>query len=143
MILQPSLHNHHKISLSQSRTQPLPCKIPRCYTRLHQQSAIKHQRQKLPVIKCSMSQIHSYGTVDFERRPMIKWNAIFRKLSLMDNPQLGSASVLNDWEKGGRSLTKWELCRVVKELRKFRRYKHALEVVLDCSVTCSLLNEID
>lgn len=59
---------------------------------------------------------------------MIKWNAIFRKLSLMDNPQLGSASVLNDWEKGGRSLTKWELCRVVKELRKFRRYKQALEV---------------
>lgn len=59
---------------------------------------------------------------------MIKWNAIFRKISLMEKPELGSASVLNEWEKGGRKLTKWELCRVVKELRKFRRYKQALEV---------------
>ncbi|KAF2312639.1 hypothetical protein GH714_039350 [Hevea brasiliensis] len=31
-------------------------------------------------------------------------------------------------EKDGKKLTKWELCRVVKELRKFKRHKQALEV---------------
>lgn len=46
----------------------------------------------------------------------------------MENPELGSGSVLSQWEKEGRRLTKWELCRVVKELRKFKRYKLALEV---------------
>lgn len=46
----------------------------------------------------------------------------------MENPELGSASVLNQWENEGKKFTKWELCRVVKELRKYRRYKLALEV---------------
>lgn len=41
---------------------------------------------------------------------------------------MGSGSVLNQWEKEGKRLSKWELCRVVKELRKFGRYKFALEV---------------
>jgi hypothetical protein len=59
---------------------------------------------------------------------MVKWNAIYKRISLMENPELGSGSVLNQWEKEGRKLSKWELCRVVKELRKFKRYKHALEV---------------
>jgi hypothetical protein len=59
---------------------------------------------------------------------MIKWNAIYKRISLMENPELGSGSVLSQWEKEGRRLTKWELCRVVKELRKFKRYKLALEV---------------
>ena len=46
----------------------------------------------------------------------------------MENPEMGSASVLNQWENEGKRLTKWELCRVVKELRKFKRFKMALEV---------------
>lgn len=48
----------------------------------------------------------------------------------MENPELGSATVLNQWEKEGRKLTKWELCRVVKELRKYKRYERALEVII-------------
>ena len=46
----------------------------------------------------------------------------------MENPELGAGSVLNQCEKEGKKLTKWELCRVVKELRKFKRFKQALEV---------------
>lgn len=77
---------------------------------------------------CSISQVYGYGTVDYERRPIIQWNAIYKKISLMEKPELGAASVLNQWEKGGRKLTKWELCRVVKELRKYKRPNQALEV---------------
>lgn len=46
----------------------------------------------------------------------------------MKNPELGSSSVLNQWENGGKTLTKWELCRVVKELRKYKKHDRALEV---------------
>jgi len=124
MLLQPSLH-HHKVSLSStiSYSHPLPWKNPN-FT-LHQTVNYK----KLPVITCSISQIHNYGTVDYERRPMMKWNAIYRRISLMENPELGSGIVLNQWENDGKRLTKWELCRVVKELRKYKRYQQALEVI--------------
>lgn len=47
---------------------------------------------------------------------------------MMENPSLGSATILEQWEEEGRKLTKWDLCRVVKELRKYRRFKPALEV---------------
>ncbi|CAI9769377.1 unnamed protein product [Fraxinus pennsylvanica] len=47
---------------------------------------------------------------------------------MLENPQMGSASVLNQMENEGKKLSKWELCKVVKDLRKFRRFKHALEV---------------
>lgn len=59
---------------------------------------------------------------------MVKWNAIYRRISLMENPELGSASVLNQWENEGKKITKWEIFRVIKELRKYRRYERALEV---------------
>ncbi|KAK3195229.1 hypothetical protein Dsin_026539 [Dipteronia sinensis] len=127
VLLQPSLHNHHNLCLSStlSYSSPLPCKNPSFNTSLHL-AVVKSQN--FPIIRCSISQVHNYGTVDFERRPMIKWNAIYKKISFMENPEEGSASVLNEWETGSRKVTKWELCRVVKELRKYRRYKQALEV---------------
>jgi hypothetical protein len=124
MLLQPSLH-HHNVSLSSSLSyaRPLPCRVPSLAL-----PKTANCRGVSTTVTCSISQIHSYGTVDYERRPMVKWNAIYKRISLMENPELGSGSVLNQWEKEGRKLSKWELCRVVKELRKFKRYKHALEV---------------
>lgn len=41
---------------------------------------------------------------------------------------MGSAEVLNRWENEGKTLTKWELSRVVKELRKYKKFRRALEV---------------
>lgn len=66
---------------------------------------------------------------------MLKWNAIYKKISLLDNSNLdvGAAAVLNQTENEGKRLSKWELSRVVKELRKFRRFKLALEVVCVCA----------
>ena len=48
----------------------------------------------------------------------------------MEDPEMGAASVLNRCEKEGKRVTKWEIRRIIKELRKFRRYKVALEVLL-------------
>ncbi|KAL2892578.1 hypothetical protein RDABS01_008487 [Bienertia sinuspersici] len=41
---------------------------------------------------------------------------------------MGAASVLNQCENEGKRLSKWELCRIVRELRKYKRFKPALEV---------------
>lgn len=43
--------------------------------------------------------------------------------------QRGAVIVLDDCERQSRfKLNKWKLLRVIKELRKFRRYRHALQV---------------
>lgn len=46
----------------------------------------------------------------------------------MENPDLGAGYVLNQIEKEQKKISRWELCRVAKDLRKFRRFKLALEV---------------
>ncbi|XP_061362333.1 pentatricopeptide repeat-containing protein At1g02150 [Gastrolobium bilobum] len=121
--LQSSLQNNNvSLSLSSSLcySPPFPFKL----------STLTTQRvcfERLSVT-CSISKIHSYGTLDYERRPILKWNDLHRRISLAQNPELGSATVLNQWENEGKHLTKWELCRVVKELRKYKRFQRALEV---------------
>ncbi|KAF5731599.1 hypothetical protein HS088_TW18G00280 [Tripterygium wilfordii] len=120
MLLQPSLHHHTKVSLSSTQAYSI---IPR----FNRPKTLSFRKSQVTVT-CSISQIHSYGTMDYERRPAIKWNAVYKRISLMEKPELGAASVLNQWEKEGQMLSKWELCRVVKELRKYKRHEHALEV---------------
>lgn len=61
---------------------------------------------------------------------MLKWNAVYKRISMLEDSNLGAASVLNQIENEGKRLSKWELSRVVKELRKFRRFNYALEVGL-------------
>jgi len=79
-------------------------------------------------VTCLISKIHNYGTVDYEWMPCMKWNVIYKRISMMENPELSSASVLNQRKNEGKNLTKWKLCRVVKELREYRKYDRALQV---------------
>ncbi|PIA30980.1 hypothetical protein AQUCO_05300066v1 [Aquilegia coerulea] len=72
--------------------------------------------------------ITNYKNGDFDRKPTPKWRSVFRRISLMENLELGSSSVLNQFEKEGKTLNRWELIRIVKELRRFRKFKLALEV---------------
>lgn len=74
--------------------------------------------------------MHSYGTVDYEKKPgtSVTWKAIYKRISLMGDPEKGATQVLNQWENEGKKVTKWELCRIVKEMRKYGRHKLALEV---------------
>ncbi|KAG6677353.1 hypothetical protein I3843_14G021200 [Carya illinoinensis] len=124
MLLQSPIHQYNAyLSSSLCYSRPLPCRTPT----LNLSTAANYRGVPITVT-CSISKVHSYGTIDYERRPMVKWNALYKRISLMENPELGSASVLNQWEKEGRKLSKWELCRVVKELRKFKKHKQALEV---------------
>lgn len=94
------------------------------------------QFSSLVIRNCSSSlyasNVYNYGTVDYEKKPgtTVAWKAIYKKISMMGNREKGSSSVLNQWENEGKTTTKWELCRLVKELRKYGRYNLALEVCL-------------
>ncbi|CAJ2664959.1 unnamed protein product [Trifolium pratense] len=122
--IQSSLQNQSfSLSLSSSfcysNTLPFKQRVSVCYT---------YSSGRAISVTCSISKVHNYGTVDYERRPNVKWKVLYKRISMMQNPELGSASVLNQWENEGKTLTKWELCRIVKELRKYRRHDKALQV---------------
>ncbi|KAK7277189.1 hypothetical protein RIF29_18340 [Crotalaria pallida] len=111
-LLQSSPHSYSPTNLT----------LPRAHSHSHS------SRECRLYVTCSISKIHSYGTLDYERRPRIMWNDIYRRISLMPKPELGSATVLNQWENEGKNLTKWELSKVIRELRKFKKHQRALEV---------------
>ncbi|EPS66397.1 hypothetical protein M569_08380, partial [Genlisea aurea] len=79
-------------------------------------------------VTCSSFSTRDSGIVDYESRPSRSWSAICKRISESGSEERGVFTVLNQAEKDGRYLTRWELCRIAKELRKFRRYKFALEV---------------
>ncbi|GER43220.1 pentatricopeptide repeat-containing family protein [Striga asiatica] len=87
-----------------------------------------HKKNPVFITCSSVSNVHRYGTVDYEKRPTPKWNDICKKIFKLENSNLGAASVLNQMENKGKMITKWEISNILKELRKFRRFKLALEV---------------
>lgn len=99
---------------------PLPATSSRSFLPLRRRTAVP--------IRCSISQIHNYGTVDFERKPALNWSSLYRRIAMIQDPAASPGSVLDRWEEEERRLTKWALCRIAKELRKFRRFKLALQV---------------
>ncbi|XP_057807479.1 pentatricopeptide repeat-containing protein At1g02150 [Salvia miltiorrhiza] len=133
-ILPPNYHqknsNHLQISTSLSLSSGLLQNSTYFLKQSSLPAASKTHNNPAFVTCSSIPQPYSYGTVDYEKRPMLKWNAIHKKISSLENSNLdgGAASVLNQAENEGKRLSKWELSRVVKELRKFRRFKLALEV---------------
>ncbi|KAB8117655.1 hypothetical protein EE612_059896 [Oryza sativa] len=51
-----------------------------------------------------------------------------RRLLKLIYPKRSAAVVLRRWAEEGRTVQKYQLNRVVRELRKYRRFKHALEI---------------
>ncbi|WVZ86605.1 hypothetical protein U9M48_033359 [Paspalum notatum var. saurae] len=74
-----------------------------------------------------VAKVHSYGTVDYERRPALRWGTLYRRIAVGQGGR-PVGRTLGAWDEGERRLYKWELCRIVKELRKFRRFSLALQV---------------
>ncbi|KAK6918671.1 Pentatricopeptide repeat [Dillenia turbinata] len=123
--VQSSLQSNQHVLLSSTFSYSLFLQTPKSFRVHRTHNGNNYKKQS---IGCSISQVHNYGMVDYETKPVFKWKALFKKISLMKNPDAGCASLLNQWERDSKKLTKWELSRIVKELRKFRRFKAALEV---------------
>ncbi|KAG8065570.1 hypothetical protein GUJ93_ZPchr0004g38566 [Zizania palustris] len=73
-----------------------------------------------------VAKVHSYGTVDYERRASLRWSSLYRRIAV-DHGGRPVGLTLVAWDEGERRLHKWELCRTAKELRKFRRFNLALQ----------------
>ncbi|KAM3343627.1 pentatricopeptide repeat-containing protein, mitochondrial [Capsicum galapagoense] len=57
-----------------------------------------------------------------------KRDSLYRRISPIGDPKVSIVPVLDQWIKEGKHVVKEELQSIIKELRSFRRYKHALEV---------------
>ncbi|WOL10270.1 hypothetical protein Cni_G19024 [Canna indica] len=59
-----------------------------------------------------------------------EWKPLYRRLSALGGAPEGSVmNALNKWLREGRSVSADNLMKYVKELRKYYRYSHALEVM--------------
>nr|XP_010921472.1 pentatricopeptide repeat-containing protein At4g01990, mitochondrial [Elaeis guineensis] len=59
-----------------------------------------------------------------------EWKPLYRRLSALGGAPEGSVTkTLNKWVREGRPARAVELMKYVKELRKYRRYNHALELM--------------
>lgn len=64
--------------------------------------------------------------VAYERKKL----TLYRHLSRPGNWNESAVKVIKDWSREGKKLTKTNLEKAVEKLRKYGRYKHALEVSL-------------
>lgn len=60
--------------------------------------------------------------------PLKQDDRLYRRLSKLGNVKGTVASKINEYIREGRTVGKIELGNCVKELRKYKRYDHALEV---------------
>ncbi|XP_062226314.1 pentatricopeptide repeat-containing protein At1g02150-like [Phragmites australis] len=74
-----------------------------------------------------VAKVHSYGTVDYERRAPLLWGTLYRRIAVGHGGRPVERT-LGAWDEGERRLGKWELCCIAKELRNFRRFNLALQV---------------
>ncbi|WOL11487.1 hypothetical protein Cni_G20250 [Canna indica] len=65
-----------------------------------------------------------------------------RRLLALIFPKRSAVVVLRKWAEEGKYIQKYQLNRVVRELRKYKRYKHALEFGLDCEYHSAILMQI-
>jgi len=55
-------------------------------------------------------------------------DGLYKRISRLGDTNRSAVEVLEGWIREGRGVKKAEIKRMVKELRKFYRYKHALEI---------------
>ena len=60
-----------------------------------------------------------------------------KRLLKLIYPKRSAVVVLRRWAEEGRTVQKYQLNRVVRELRKYGRFKHALEVYAACAPTAT------
>lgn len=124
---------HHLRRVSFSSSIPNLLSFPSGFSSLTLLKPLKSL--STPVISCSsISQVHSYGTTDYEKRPMPNWGIIYKRISMIAYPQKGAATVLNQCENEGKRISRLELLLVIRKLRKFRRHELALEVKIPAKI---------
>uniref|UniRef100_A0A5B7CCI5 Pentatricopeptide repeat-containing protein n=1 Tax=Davidia involucrata TaxID=16924 RepID=A0A5B7CCI5_DAVIN len=71
-----------------------------------------------------------YSTTATVTAPKKSRDTLYRRISPIGDPRVSIVPVLDQWIEEGRDVNKDGLHSIIKELRSFRRFKHALEVSL-------------
>jgi hypothetical protein len=72
-------------------------------------------------------------TPTLRRRPCnasLSLTDLYRRISPVGNPRLTIVPILDQWIAEGRTVSREPLISIIKELRYYKRYAHALEVSL-------------
>lgn len=64
---------------------------------------------------------------------------LYRRISPVGNPNVSVVPILEQWVQEGKPVSQIELQRIIKELRIFKRFHHALEVSLSFLLFFSFL----
>ncbi|KAH7513116.1 hypothetical protein FEM48_Zijuj12G0162500 [Ziziphus jujuba var. spinosa] len=70
-------------------------------------------------------------------------DALYRKISPIGDPKVSIVPVLDKWIHDGRAVDKRRLLDIIKELRHYRRYKHALEDETDLEFPLSKVHYVN
>ncbi|XP_072996765.1 pentatricopeptide repeat-containing protein At4g01990, mitochondrial-like [Typha latifolia] len=72
----------------------------------------------------------SEAELKVEKGEAKEWKPLYRRLSALGGAPEGSVEkALNKWVREGRTVRAVQLMKYVKELRKYKRHKHALELM--------------
>ncbi|KAF7818315.1 pentatricopeptide repeat-containing protein [Senna tora] len=78
-------------------------------------------------IKATLENLPSTATAAPTASPRGR-DTLGRRLLSLVYPKRSAIVAINKWKEEGRTAGKFELNRIVRELRKLKRYKHALEI---------------
>lgn len=69
-----------------------------------------------------------YSTAPTLTKPWDSLSRLYRRISPFGDPKVSIVPILDQWISEGHTVSKPPLLAIIKELRRFKRYTHALEV---------------
>ncbi|KAL8201506.1 hypothetical protein R6Q57_012845 [Mikania cordata] len=82
-----------------------------------------------PCISISRVLFYSTETTIIKQTQTVKSNdSLYRRISPVGDPNVSVIPILDQWEKEGKSIIFSQLIPIIKSLRKFNRYTHALQL---------------
>ena len=62
--------------------------------------------------------------------PSPRTDTLYQRISKLGNPKISLTPVLDQWLEEGRPINSSELHKIIKQLRKYRRFSQALQVYI-------------
>lgn len=73
--------------------------------------------------------------------PKVKADPLYRKLLALGGTDANVAETLDEWVEEGKSVKRFDIISSVKQLRKFKKYDHAIQVYILYGLTFCLVDE--
>ncbi|ERN02143.1 pentatricopeptide repeat-containing protein At1g60770 [Amborella trichopoda] len=91
-------------------------------------ASIKQSEGKTLYRRLSALGDSSKNAVATASKKQSKGKTLYRRLSALGDSSKSAGQELTRWVGEGKAVKKWEIERIIKELRKFKRFHHALEL---------------